>query len=66
MPGLPDIPLNTFVQRRGETEIDEVIQAAGGKRARENDEMDQPSYAAGVDDALAWVFGMTEQRPRLR
>jgi hypothetical protein len=59
------VPLNTFVQRRSEVEIDEQFSLAQDRRPQPPGPLGHkgPEYAAGVDDTIAWLFGMTEDQP---
>jgi hypothetical protein len=65
MPGQPigNLQANSYVNRRTEDEITDVLNRAGAKAETIAEDKDSALYAAGVEAALTWAFGMSGDHP---
>jgi hypothetical protein len=59
-----NLQANSYVNRRSEEEIEAVLNEAAD-RAHERSDISafRQSYAAGVGNALAWAFGLSNDHP---
>lgn len=62
--GLGDLPpMATFVNRRTDDEIGTLLDAADAVPQPEGPVTNPAAYAKGVSDTIAWLFGMSVERP---